>query len=409
MRILFISDNFVPEVNAPASRTFEHCREWVHDGSRVDVITGAPNFPNGKLIGGYRNRPWMKEEKEGIRIIRVITYITANEGFVRRTLDYISFMITSFLAGTIVKRPDVVVGTSPQFFTVCSAWLLSVVRRRPFVFELRDLWPESIKVVGAMKHPFWLGCLEKLELFLYRRATLIVTVTRSFRSTLIKRGVEGSKIKVVTNGVDLERYRPRTKSAALVKRHGLENRFVLGYIGTHGLAHCLETILDAAYFLKGSNEGTACTFLFLGDGARKQSLIRYARERELDNVIFVDSVSKDEVVDYWSLLDASIIHLKKSTLFETVIPSKLFESMAMGIPVLHGVAGESADIVEENMVGVPFEPENSKELCEEIRKLLIDRERYETLRGNCLLAAQKYDRKQQARTMLSYLKEVAAV
>lgn len=403
VRILFLTDNFPPEVNAPASRTFEHCREWVRAGHQVTVITGAPNFPKGKLLGGYRNYPWQWEEIEGIRVLRVFTFITANEGFVRRTLDYMSFMVTSFLAGLFVTRPDVVAGTSPQFFTVCSAWMLSVFRRRPFVFELRDLWPESIKAVGAMKHPYWLERLEKLEYFLYRKAALIVTVTRSFRNTLVDNGVDDDRIKVVTNGVDLERYRPLGKDVELVKTYGLEGKFVLGYIGTHGLAHALETLLDAAARFQNEATDQSCVFLFLGDGASKRRLIDCAGQRQMENVIFIDSVPKDQVVRYWGLLDASITHLRKSELFESVIPSKLFESMAMGVPVLHGVSGESAEIVVTEQVGIPFPPEDSDALYKAILRLKGDQALQGKLRQNCLEAARKYDRRNQAEKMLGHL------
>lgn len=404
--ILFLTDNFPPEVNAPASRTFEHCREWARTGNTVTVITGVPNFPKGKVFEGYRNRPWQWENMEGMRVLRVMTYIAANEGFARRSLDYLSFMATSFLAGLFAGRPDVIVGTSPQFFTVCSAWMLSVFRRRPFVFELRDLWPESIKVVGAMEHPFWLGRLEKLEYFLYRKASLIVTVTRSFRERLIRDGVDSEKIKVVTNGVDLDRYRPMPKDAGLAGRLGLKDKFVVGYIGTHGLAHALESVLDAAALVR-QKDGPSCMFLFLGDGAQKKALMQRAKQMGLDNVIFGDSVPKRDVVKYWSLLDASIIHLKKSPLFETVIPSKLFESMAMGVPVLHGVNGESADIVSQEKVGLLFTPEDAQSLCDRVLQVMNRTEEYEELKKNCLAAAKKNDRKMQAEKMLACLRAVA--
>jgi len=407
MRILFLTDNFPPEVNAPASRTFEHCREWVKAGHEVTVVTGVPNFPKGEILGGYRNWPWQWEEMDGIRVLRVFTYIAANSGFARRTLDYISFMVTSFLAGLCLRRPDVIVGTSPQFFTVCSAWMLSWLRRLPFVFELRDLWPESIKVVGAMKQPYWLRRLERIEYFLYRQAAMIVSVTHSFKRRLVDTGVDGDKIKVVTNGVDLERYRPAGKDAELVARHGLEGKFVVGYIGTHGMAHALETLLAVAARLRGLREDGPCVFLFLGDGARKQALMEQANRAGLDNVIFVDSVPKDQVIRYWSVLDASITHLKKNELFESVIPSKLFESMAMGVPVLHGVAGESAEIVVREEAGIPFPPEDAGALYDSILRLRDDPALHQRLSRNCIQAARKYDRKNQAATMLEYLKEAA--
>lgn len=407
MDILFLSDNFPPEVNAPASRTFEHCREWVRAGHRVTVITGAPNFPTGKVFAGYRNRPWQRERMDGIKVLRVWTYISANAGFAKRTLDYLSFMVTGFLAGLVVRRPDVIVGTSPQFFTNCAAWMLSVFRWRPFVFELRDLWPESIKTVGAMEDSAALRQMERLELFLYRRAAVVVAVTEAFRCNLMARGIDGDKIKVVTNGVDLTRFRPMERDPELAERLGLTGKLVAGYIGTHGMAHALETVLEAARRMAALPEGRELRFVLLGDGARKQALKATAKQMGLANVIFLDSVPKAEVPRYWSLLDIAIIHLRKADNFTQVIPSKLFECMGMGIPVLHGVAGESAEIVEREGVGLVFEPENAEALCDALLRLARDRELYQGLRRQCLAAAPRYERTAMAINMLGVLERTA--
>lgn len=407
MHILFFTDNFPPEVNAPASRTFEHCSEWVKAGHRVTVITGAPNFPKGKVFEGYRNHLWQKETMAGIHVIRVWTYIAANEGFARRTLDYLSYMCTGLVASFFVRQVDVVVGTSPQFFTVCAAYTSSLVKRVPWVFELRDIWPESIRVVGAMKQSIALDLIEKVEVFLYHKANAIVSVTHAFRTSLIRRGVDGEKIHVVTNGVDICRYSPRDRDAELLRKHDLQGKFVVGYIGTHGLAHALDTLLDAAKCLKAATDGDRFRFILLGDGAKKDALLRRAETEGLDNVIFVDSVSKDQVVRYWSLLDASIIHLKKDDLFTTVIPSKLFECMGMAIPVLHGVQGESACIVEREKIGLLFEPENSDALINGIRRLADDPELLALYKARGPLAAQHYDRSSLAAEMLQILLEQA--
>lgn len=406
MHILFLTDNFPPEVNAPASRTFEHCREWVKAGCRVTVITCAPNFPQGRVYEGYRNRLWQAETVEGIRVIRVWSYITANEGFVKRVLDYQSFMISATVASLFVRNVDVVIGTSPQFFTACAGWMVGAFKRVPFVFELRDIWPESIKAVGAMVDSSAINFLEKIELFLYRKAALIVSVTNAFKQKLIERGIDGSKIEVVTNGVDMSRFKPIPKDAQLVAQLGLEGKFVGGYVGTHGLAHHLETILDAAEKLAAEPGGERFHFILLGDGARKKALQEDAVRRGLSNVTFVDSVSKDQVARYWSLLDVSIIHLKKTELFTTVIPSKLFECMGMGLPVLHGVEGESAGIVRDAQAGIVFEPENANELVRHIKRLAADHHEYEGYRANGLNAAKKYDRSALAARMLSYLKKL---
>jgi glycosyltransferase involved in cell wall biosynthesis len=403
LHILFLTDNFPPEVNAPASRTFEHCAEWVRAGHQVTVITCAPNFPMGKVLGGYRNKLWQSEKMAGIRVIRVWSYMTANKGFGKRILDYQSFMVTATLAALFVRGVDVIVGTSPQLFTPCSAVVVAGIKRVPWVFELRDLWPESIKAVGAMEDSAAIRALGRLAMWLYGKATRIVAVTHSFKTTLIERGVNGNKISVVTNGVDLSRFKPIPKDAALVQQLGLLDKFVAGYVGTHGLAHKLETLLDAAEMLRAVPNGARFHFVLLGDGAQKQAIKEDAARRGLDNVTFIDSVPKDQVARYWSLMDVSVIHLKKDEEFTKVIPSKLFECMGMGLPVLHGVAGESADIVREEGVGMVFEPQNAEQLVAHLLTMQRDTLAYEGYRSRCLEAAKKYDRTTMAMTMLEVL------
>lgn len=408
MRILFLSDNFPPEVNAPASRTFEHCREWVKAGHQVTVITCAPNFPKGRVFEGYRNSLFSRETVDGIEVVRVWSYITANEGFLKRTLDYVSFMLTSIPASFRVPRPDVVIATSPQFFTACAGYMVGALRRVPYVFELRDIWPESIRAVGAMKESWVLDELEKLELFLYRKAAAVITVTHAFKVNLENRGIDAAKVHVVTNGADLTRFQPMAKDASLVQAHNLEGKFVAGYIGTHGMAHGLETLLETARLLQDEGRDDI-RILFLGGGAAKAALVAQAETMRLNNVVFIDTVPKGEVARYWSLLDASIIHLRGTDLFKTVIPSKLFECMAMGIPVLHGVRGESADIVEGEGVGLVFEPENPFELRDHLVKLTTDGHQLKRLGKQGPDGAQRYDRTHLADQMLGHLKNLVQV
>jgi glycosyltransferase involved in cell wall biosynthesis len=233
--------------------------------------------------------------------------------------------------------------------------MLAAVRRKPFVFEVRDLWPASIVAVGAMKESRVIRMLEKLELFLYRRARRVVTVTHAFKRDLVERGIDAEKIDVVLNGVDLARYSPLKADDALKCEHDLEGKFVVGYIGTHGMAHALDKVLDAAEQLQTRDD---IVFLFVGAGAAKTELEARARERQLTNVRFVPRQPKESMPDYWSLCDLALIPLRDNPVFESVIPSKMFECMAMGIPVLHGVEGESADLVRTHQVGLLFEPED---------------------------------------------------
>jgi glycosyltransferase involved in cell wall biosynthesis len=336
----------------------------------------------------------------------VWSYITANDGFFLRVLDYISFMVTSTIGSFLISKVDIVIGTSPQFFTACAAYLVSRFKRIPFVFELRDLWPESIKAVGAMNDSVILRLLEWIENFLYRGAAAIVPVTHSFKSHLIERGIASEKIHVVTNGVSLSHFAAISRDGILLKKLGLDNHFVCGYIGTHGMAHGLETLLDSAELLQ-KNGYSDVKILFLGDGARKLSLKEEAESRCINNVVFVDTVPKSEVVRYWSLLDVSIVHLRASELFSNVIPSKIFESMAMGIPILHGVPGESAEIVEREKVGLVFNSGDHNALYRGILHLKSSRQVFDSYRKNCLKAAPHYDRVRLAGDLLLILKTVA--
>ncbi len=407
MHILFLTDNFPPEVNAPATRTHEHCRAWVRAGHRVTVITCAPNFPQGRVYAGYRNRLWQWEQIDGIDVLRVWTYITSNSGFLKRTIDYASFMGAAVPASLFVRRVDLIVATSPQLFAPCAAWAAGLIKRRPYVFELRDLWPESIKAVGAIRNAPVLGALERLEMFLYRRAASVVAVTNSFRQNLTDRGIAPEKISVVMNGADLSRFTPQPRNGELSSRLGLDGKFVVGYVGTHGMAHGLTTLLEAAKRLAETPGCSDIRMLFLGDGAEKAALQQRAKEMQLANVVFLASVPRSEVADYWSLLDIAIIHLKKTPLFETVIPSKLFECMAMGLPVLHGVAGESAAIVEREGCGLTFPPEDAMALASDIQRLAFAPTERTAMAARARRASARYDRSAQAASMLTVLETVA--
>lgn len=401
MKILFLSDNFPPEGNAPATRLYEHATRWVRDGHEVTVVTCAPNFPEGQLFAGYRNRWRQVETVDGIRVVRVKTYITANEGFLKRTLDYMSFMVMGFVMGLFERRPDVVVATSPQFFCAISGWALSVVKRRPFVFELRDLWPASIMAVGAMETNPAIRILEKIELFLYRRAKAIVSVTESFREDLVARGIPRDKIHVVINGVDLDRYEPRPRDAELEREFGLDGKFVAGYMGTHGMAHALPKVLEAAEQLLHRED---IAFFFAGSGAERAKVEQLVQERKLHNVRLIPRQPKERMPALWSVCDLSIVPLRNTPVFATVIPSKIFESMGMGVPILMSLPdGEATGIVCSTACGVCVGPEDPTAMAEAILALADDTERMATYRTAARVAAPLYSRDNQAAKMLAIL------
>lgn len=401
MRILFITDNFPPEVNAPATRTYEHCKEWVSNGDEVTVITCAPNFPKGKVYNGYKNKLYQKEEIDGIKVIRVWSYISANEGFVKRILDFISFAFMAFWAG-LFKKTDVIIGTSPQFFTTWTAETLSFFKRKPWVFELRDIWPESIRAVGAISGDSKVfKTLEKIELRLYKRCDKVISVTNSFKDNLISRGIESDKIAVVRNGANLERFSKRSRHAGLESAIGLKNKFVVGYVGTHGMAHKLDFVLDA-----WPKEQKDLHLILMGDGAEKEKLKEQALSLKITNITFLDSTSKDEVPNVLSLMDVSLVPLKKSDLFKTVIPSKIFENSAMQIPILLGVEGESAELVKSFSAGLCFEPENKTDFLEKLKLLKEDKDLYLKCQEGCLSLAKSFDRKKMASDMRKQLNQL---
>lgn len=403
MRILFLTDNFPPEVNAPASRTMEHCREWVKLGFQVTVVTCAPNFPEGIVYPGYRNNFWSKASVDGVDVVRVWTFIAPNAGFFLRTLDQISFCFAAVIASFFIKKPDLVVATSPQFFTAFAGYAISILKRRPWVFELRDIWPASLVAVGALRSKKIIRILEKIELFLYRNADHIVVVTNEFKKILTRQGIEANKISIVTNGVDINQFFPREKDRELSIKYDLSEKFVVGYIGTLGMAHALETLIDVADLFWNSTRSRDVVFLVVGSGASKEALTRRTASAALGNVVFIDPVTKSDVPRYWSVLDAAVIHLKKDDVFKSVIPSKLFEAMAMGIPVLMGVEGEAASIVESHGVGLLFEPENSKSLEQVVLKLGFSERDRKRFTENGPQAAKKFFSRQALAVKMSQI------
>lgn len=401
MKILFLTDNFPPEVNAPATRTFEHCREWVKKGAEVTVITCFPNYPTGKVYAGYKNQLYKVEYLEGIKVIRLWSYMTANQGFLKRVLDYISFAFMAFWAA-LFKKTDIIIATSPQFFTALAGGALGFFKRVPWIFEVRDLWPESIRAVEAMNKQRILDGLEKLELLLYRKATSIVVVTEAFKENLIRRGIKADKIEVIKNGVMLDVYKPQPKNKVLLDKHGLTDKFVVAYMGTHGMAHKLDFLIEAAHDIKDPS----VQLVFIGDGAEKANLLKIIERTQPKNVTMLDSVTKAEMVDYISITDVALVNLKKSDTFKTVIPSKIFENAAMQKPILLGVEGESQDIVERYRAGLCFEPENKVDFINKLMKLRSDSAFYTSCQNGCDHLSTDFDRIQLADVFLTHMKRI---
>lgn len=397
MKILFLTDNFPPEVNAPATRTYEHCYEWVKAGHEVTVITCFPNYPTGKVYQGYQNTLRSKTEwMNGIKVVRVWSYMTANKGFAKRILDFISYSITSFFAG-LFQSCDIIVATSPQFFTALSGRTLHWFKRKPWIMEVRDLWPDSIKAVGAMKGNIVLDYFSKEEKWCYQSANKIIVVTNSFKKDIIKKGIPAEKIHVVKNGANAELFKPSEKSQALLDRYHLNGKKILGYIGTLGMAHKIDFLIDC---IKGADE---YALIILGNGAERDNIEKKISDEKITNVILLDAVPKHEVPEYIALQDAALINLRKSDLFKTVIPSKIFETAAMRIPILLGVDGEAREMIEEYGAGLYYEPENKVDFKQKLDYLFSSETIYQSFKNGGEQLARAYDRKRLAGEMLSII------
>lgn len=404
MHILFLTHYFPPEVNAPASRTFENARRWVKEGHRVTVITCAPNHPRGVLYPGYRNRFRQRETILGIRVLRVKTYLSANAGFLGRIVNYLSYMLSATLFSPLVKNVDVVISTSPQFFCGMTGYWVSRLKRTPWVLEIRDLWPESIIAVGAIRERALIRFLEGLETFLYRHADHLVSVTHSFKKHIMRRGVPGERISVITNGADLEQYGPLPKQNGVRESLGLDREFMASYIGTHGMAHGLDTVLRAAELLKDREQ---VRFLLVGGGAERVNLLRQKESLGLSNVIMLPQQPKEMMPSFLAASDACMVLLKKQDLFKTVIPSKIFEAMAMERPVILGVEGESRAIIEAAGCGVCIEPGNHHQLAETVLLLSHDEGRVRELgKQGRRFVIEKYNRDRLASDYLRLIQSV---
>jgi colanic acid biosynthesis glycosyl transferase WcaI len=389
MKILYVSQYFSPEMGAPAARAAELSRHWAAAGHDVSVLTGFPNHPTGVVPLEYRRkfrRLVAHEQTDGVNVIRTWLLPFPNRKAHERMLNYSSFCISAATTGFFLKQPDVVIATSPQLLVGLSGWWLARSKRVPFVFEVRDLWPESLAAVGMGEGNSLLHrSLAKIAGFLYRHADRIVVVTPAFEDYLVEHWrVPREKISVIENGVETQLFAPEPSSGkaaiAMRKEFASEGKFVVSYIGTMGMAHGLETIIAAASQLRDANP--EIIFLMLGEGAEKERIAALARERGLTNLRFVDQQPREKVPAYISASDVCLVLLKKTELFKTVIPTKMLEFMSCARPVILGVDGQARAILEEARGGLVIEPENSDALVDAIRYLATNREAARALGKN---------------------------
>jgi len=403
MKILFFSHYFAPEGNAPANRTYEHCKLWAQEGHNVTIITCAPNVPDGIVYPGYKNKLFAREMMDGIKVLRVWTYIAANKGTTKRIINYLSYMLSSIFFSFFYKRPDVIIATSPQFFCGWAGLITAKLKNVPFILEVRDIWPESIAAVGAIKNKRILRMLERLEIKMYKAADHIVTVGEGYKKKLLDKNVPEEKITVIPNGIDPEIFQPAQPNKQIIQKYNLEGKLVCSYIGTIGMAAGLDAVIETAKELKKQNDKNI-VFMLVGDGAEKEALQRKAAKENLNNIIFTGRVDKKQIPAYLSVTNACLIHLRKTELFKTVLPSKIFEACATAKPIILGVEGFAADFIKKANAGICIEPGNPKQLLDAVKKLSQNPDLCRSLGKNGLeFVIKNHDRKNLASEFLDLL------
>jgi len=385
MNILYICQYFPPEMGAPAARVSELAGHWSKTGHKVAVLTGFPNHPTGVVYPEYRKKLWQliyAERVDGVKVMRTWLYPLPNRKPHERILNYSSFFLSSSAAGSLMPRPDVVIATSPQLLVGLSGWWLSLFRSVPFVLEIRDLWPESITASGVGGQTSLLArLLITLSDFLYKRCDHLVVVTPAFKQDIInKYDIDQEKISIVENGVETDTFCPGLDREKIRNALGLEDKFVVSYIGTLGLAHGLYTVVEAAERLKDRHPDAL--FLLVGEGADKAALMKTVNEKGLHNVRFVPQQPRQKVPDLIRASDACLVLLKKAAVFETVIPTKMLEFLSCGRPLILGVDGQAREVLEAAQGGIAIEPESSEDLVKAVISLYHDHNLCEDMGGN---------------------------
>lgn len=393
-------------MGAPAARTYEHARRWVELGHQVTVVCGLPNHPDGIVPEKYRGTLLFREQIDGVDVLRCWLYATPNRGVFKRSIAFTTFMLSGMFFGAFFSGAcDVVVATSPQMLCGFAGYFVSRFKRRPFVLEVRDLWPQQIIDLGAVKSGVIIGLLKWVEMFMYRRAAAVVTVAPATTDEIAGRGIPKNKLFTITNGIDEAFFSPRPRTAWPRERYGWGEKIVVMYIGTHGLSQGLITILQTALMLSARDD---IHFVFAGTGAEREMLIAEAARMGLSNIDFLPMQVKDDMPEFYAAADICLVPLKRRDVFLYNIPSKMFEIMACARPMIVGALGQARALLEASGAGIAVEPENAAAYRDAIVALADD----PALRAACGArgrehAVTEYSRLQKAKDYATCLEQVA--
>ena len=368
LRVTFLTHYFPPEVGPAQTRLHELAKRLIAAGETVTVVTGFPNYPAGEIFPGYRGKRFMEDTVDGIRVLRTWVFATRSRGFVGRLLNYFSFPIFSLLAVRKLGQTDVIYVQSPPLFTGLAALWFSRLKRAPFVFNVSDIWPQSAVELGMLRNRFAIRLAEWLEHHIYRRAKRITVPTPGILERLVARGVPREKIFLLTNGVDTAAYNVTSPDRELAHRLGLDGHKVFMYAGLHGLAQGLDVILEAAKLTHDPD----VLYVLVGDGADKAALVAKVEAEGISNVKFLPIQPTATLPAVLNLAYATVIPLRRLDLFKAALPSKLFDSMAAGRPIVAPLWGEAAALVEAAACGLVVEPEDARAVQQAVEKLAAD-------------------------------------
>ncbi len=367
MHILLIHQSFAGLDEVGGTRHIEMARYLVQRGHRVTVIASTVNYLTGQSRAGRRRLVQTQAAEPGITILRAYTYPAFHRSFVHRFFSFISFMVTSFLAGLRVRQVDLVWGSSPPIFQGVTAWLLARLKGAPFLFEIRDLWPEFPIAVGVLRNKTLIALSRWLERFLYRRADRVIVNSPGFIQHVTSRGAR--QVTLVPNGADPDMFDPTLDGTAFRAAHGLEGKFVVLYAGAHGVSNDLGIVVSAADLLRGE---PAVQFVFIGDGKEKAKLVERANALGLNNITFLPSIPKQQIPEALAAADACLAILKPLEMYKTTYPNKVFDYMAAARPVLLAIDGVVREVVAAAGCGIFAQPGDAQAMAAAVRALAAD-------------------------------------
>ncbi len=372
MHILIVHQYFLGKNDAGGSRWNQFAKYWAESGHQITVLAGTVHYATGKKQPEYKGRFIVREQvSENVQVLRCHVSESYNKSFLGRFWAYLSFVFSTVWAGLFCTgKCDVIICTSPPLTVGLTGWILSILKRKPMVFEVRDLWPESAIDTGVMKNKWLIKLSYWLEKKSYKSANWINALTPAFEKSLIEnKSIRPERISMIPNGADLDIFEKDKPTVDVRQKHNLADRFVVTYVGAHGLANHLIQLLETAHLLIEQKD---IVFMLVGDGMQKPMLVQKADQWQLDNVIFVDSVPKNEIVDYIAASDVCTAVLKKIDTFKTVYPNKVFDYMSAQKPAIIAIDGVARKLIEDANAGIYVEPENARQFADAVLKLKED-------------------------------------